>query len=95
LPKIYSSKTGKNIAALLSGVFKRYNITYKLGFLIADNVTINNRVINLLSTWCGWDAEQSRIRCFGYILNLIVKAIVFGDGIRLFKRRLASISKED
>ncbi|XTI95187.1 hypothetical protein V2W45_1254311, partial [Cenococcum geophilum] len=84
LPEIYSSKTSKNIAALLSGVFKRYNITYKLGFLIADNTTINNRVIDLLST-----------RCSGYILNLIVKVIIFSDGISLFKRRLISISKED
>ena len=52
LPKIYGSKTGKNIAALLSGVFERYNITHKLGFLITNNTTTNNRVINLLSTRC-------------------------------------------
>jgi len=57
LPEIYSSKTSENIVALLSGVFKRYNITHKLSFLIANNATINNRVINLLSTWCGWDAK--------------------------------------
>jgi hypothetical protein len=50
LPEIYSFKTGKNMAVLLSGIFKRYNITYKLGFLIADNATTNNKVINLLST---------------------------------------------
>jgi len=52
LPEIYGFKTGKNMAALLSGVFKRYNITHKLSFLIADNTTINNKVINLLSTRC-------------------------------------------
>ena len=48
LPKIYSSKTGENIAALLSGVLERYNITYKIGFLISNNTSLNNRAINLL-----------------------------------------------
>ena len=83
------------MAALLSSVFKRYNIIYKLSFLITDNATINNRVINLLSTRCGWDAKQCYIRYSSYILNLIAKAIVFSDGISLFKRRLVSISEED
>jgi hypothetical protein len=95
LPEIYGSKTGENIAALLSGVFKRYDITYKLSFLIADNATTNNKVINLLSTWCGWDAKQCYIRCFGHILNLMAKAIVFGNSISLFEKRLASINKEN
>lgn len=95
LPEIYGSKTGENMAALLSGVFERYDITHKLGFLIADNATTNDRVIDLLSTRCGWDAEQRRIRCSGHILNLVAKAIVFGDGISLFEKRLASMNEED
>jgi hypothetical protein len=49
LPEIYGSKTSENLAALLSGVFKCYNITHKLGFLIADNASMNNKVIKLLS----------------------------------------------
>jgi hypothetical protein len=95
LPEIYSSKTGENMAALLSGVFERYNITYKLGFLITNNVTINNRVIDFLSIWYRWDAKQCCIKYFSHILNLIIKAIVFSDGISLFKKRLASINKKN
>ena len=95
LPEIYGSKTGKNMAALLSSVFKRYNITYKLGFLIADNTTTNNRVIDLLSTRCKQDAKQHHIKYSGHILNLIAKAIIFSNGISLFKKRLVSINKEN
>ena len=84
LPEIYGSKTGENIAALLSGVLERYNITYKIGFLIGDNASPNDRAINLLATRCGWNAGERRIRCSGHILNLVAKAIVFGDGLSLF-----------
>ena len=49
LPEIYSSKTRENIIALLSSVLKQYNITYKIGFLIGDNASLNNRAINLLT----------------------------------------------
>ena len=84
LPKIYSSKTRENIIALLSGVLERYNITYKIGFLISDNASPNNRAINLLAIQCGWDAKERRIRCSSYILNLVAKAIIFSNRLSLF-----------
>ena len=95
MPEIYGSKTGENITALLSGVLERYNITYKIGFLISDNASLNDRAINLLVIQYGWDAKEHRIRCSSYILNLIAKAIVFGNRLSLFKRSLVSISEED
>ena len=49
LSEIYGSKTRENITALLSSVLEQYNITYKIGFLIGNNASLNDRAINLLA----------------------------------------------
>lgn len=95
LPQILGSKTAENIAALMATVFERFNITHRLGFLIGDNAATNDRVVAILARRCGFAADERRIRCAGHILNLVAKAILYGDGISLFERSLVELSEEE
>ena len=59
-------------------VFEDYGIVRKLGVIIVDNVSLNNVLCQLIENhWrkeldLVWKAAEWRIRCIGYIINLVV-----------------------
>jgi hypothetical protein len=98
LPRVLGAHSGANIAAALMEVLEKYEIADKLGYMMLDNATNNDTavealqdaLISKLGTVPTISAEERRLRCFGHILNLVVKAMLFGtDEARL------EMSKED
>lgn len=81
--------SGENIASCISAVFKQYSITNKLGCFVLDNASNNDSCIIALAKTFNIDAKHQRLRCGGHIINLIVKAILFGKGVGKFQRQLA------
>ena len=93
LPRIRGSHTGENIAQVLAPVLEQYEIQYKLGCLMMDNATNNDELSTHLSRSLPLP-PRARLRCVGHIINLIVKALIFGKGISKLERELIGASDE-
>jgi hypothetical protein len=63
---------------------KEYNIVDNLGYFMMDNATNNDRSLEELNKRIqenrgfGFDPIERRLRCFGHIMNLAVKDLLYG-----------------
>ena len=76
LPSIPSHHAEAQYNTLFS-VLQDYGIYQKLGTIIGDNASSNDKLCRLLSSGLQekgihWDASINRIRCNGHIINLAV-----------------------
>lgn len=60
-----------------------YGITGKLGCIMGDNHSANDKLCNLVARFFEenmvWDPVHHRMRCNGHIINLAVQAFLFGE----------------
>ena len=94
--------SGYNIAqALLVGLDK-LEITERIGYITTDNATNNDSALVELGNTLGrrnivFNPETSRIRCFGHVINLVVKEFLWGSDWEAFETNTAynrDIAKE-
>ncbi|KAM4059221.1 poly(ADP-ribose) polymerase catalytic domain-containing protein [Hirsutella rhossiliensis] len=78
LPVLKGPHTGENIAKVLAAVMGSYEIGQNVGFFMMDNASSNDTCIRELAKRYPVIKPQSRLRCVGHMLNLIVKALLFG-----------------
>jgi hypothetical protein len=73
------SHTSANIIDHLFDVLKEYQISSsQIAYFAADNATNNDATLKHLSKRITLDLVTSRLRCAGYIYNLVCTAILFG-----------------
>lgn len=80
LPNITIAHTGENIAAAVVEILEEFELVAhnKVGYLILDNASNNDRAVDALGKKFRWqDPLSRRIRCFGHILHLVAKAMLF------------------
>jgi hypothetical protein len=95
LPRLRGSHTGVNIARCLAEVIRKYEIEDKIGCLMMDNASNNDgELIRELAKTISI-SKRHRLRCSGHILNLVVKALIYGKGIGKFERALIGASDQD
>lgn len=87
--------TGENIAKVMSTVIESYDIPAIVGFFIMDNASSNDTCIEELAKQYPAITKQSRLRCVGHILNLIVKALLFGQGVSKLEKELCGASDDE
>ena len=75
--RCYSSE---NIKDHLLTVLREYQISNKVAFFAADNASNNNRALSLLASELNIDTDKQRLRCLGYIINLVSMATLYGIG---------------
>jgi hypothetical protein len=83
--------TGLNQAAVIWQVLKRYNLVRKVGYFTTDNATNNDAALRELASYpeaedIGLDPISPRIRCFGHIINLVVKGFLWGTDSEAFEK---------
>jgi hypothetical protein len=88
--ELKGSHIGENITLVIGQVASEYNISESnIGIFILDDVSNNNNTyINILGKGFGWSKEeckQRRLRYFGYIVNLITQAFIFGAESKIFE----------
>ena len=77
--KIVEGHYGVDMAAVIEEIVTTYGIRDKVGAFQMDNATNNDTALDALAlTIPRVDRKQSRLRCFGHIINLVVKALLFG-----------------
>ena len=84
----------ENIAEAIIAVIKTYKIISKIGYFILNNARSNNTCINAI-------IEQFNIKntkeycylcCLSYVLNLLVKVILFSKNPKVFKKDITTIA---
>ena len=83
LQEIDGSHTGEAMAAEIVALYEDFGILHQIGYMIADNHYVNDT----MGTWLDyelelrgipWAGSKYRIRCSGHIVNLSVKAFLYG-----------------
>ena len=88
LPELKCRHTGVNIASQIYEILEEYHITSNVGFITLDNASNNDTAIEELGKQLGVNGPKRRIRCFGHILNLVAKALLFGHNSEAFEDEL-------
>lgn len=61
-----------------------------------DNANNNDTALDeLASNIPGVDCKQSRLRCFGHIINIVVKALLFGTSSALLQQQLGEAGDDE
>lgn len=88
---------GSDMTAVLLPVLKTFNIQDKLGAFQMDNATSNDAALEALEAAlpATIDVKQSRLRCFGHIINLVVKALLYRSGSASLQKQLDDVGDDD
>ena len=92
LPRLRGSHSAENVATALASVIQKYQFNHKLGSLMADNASNNNELYDYLSQSLSV-AKKERLRCVGHIINLVVKALIYGKGVSKLERSMIGASE--
>src|SRR5437762_866034 len=85
--------TGENLYSCIKLVIEHYNIGDKLGCFMMDNTGDNNDLMELLANdFEIIDPNRDHFHCTDHIINLVVKAILFGNGVSKLQCQLAGAS---
>ncbi|KAJ6436065.1 transposase-like protein [Purpureocillium lavendulum] len=94
-PRRYGGHTGDDLAALVKPVILQYGIGEKLGSFVMDNADDNDKCLEVLQrSFSSIDPVADRIRCIGHIINLVVKALLYGEGVSAWEKNLIESSEE-
>ncbi|KAM4061423.1 transposase-like protein [Hirsutella rhossiliensis] len=85
LPELRESHTGENIASQVAEVIESFEIQDKIGYFTLDNAKNNDTAVAALGHVFNFEGKQRRVRCFGHIINLVAKALLFGKDNEVFK----------
>ena len=82
--------TGENQARHFWDVVETYHLQEKIGYFTLDNASNNDTTMKCIQTYlqnCGilFDPVTRRLRCFGHVINLVVKAFLWGEDPEAFE----------
>jgi len=82
----------ENITEAIIAVIKTYKIIDKIGYFILDNAGLNNTYISAIIKRLNIKdtKEHHRLCCLGYVLNLLVKAMLFSENPKVFKKDITT-----
>lgn len=90
LPEQDGSHTEASIAEAVARVIKEYRIKGKIGYFMLDNASNNESCMKELANRFNFDPIKRRLRCMGYIINVIAREALFGKDVDVFKAETAS-----
>ncbi|KJZ70963.1 hypothetical protein HIM_09667 [Hirsutella minnesotensis 3608] len=93
-PRIIGPHSGENIAHHVKEVIDQYELGSKLGYFMLDNAKSNDACLETLIRWFPMDVNRCRLSCIGHIINLVVRAIVFGSNVSKFEAELRVATDE-
>ncbi len=79
----------------MADVIRDYRIASRIGYFVLDNAKNNGTALQMLSATLTIDPKKQRLRCAGHIINLVVEAILFGEGVSKFERALAGAGDDE
>jgi hypothetical protein len=89
LPEVSERHHGYNIGGEILDIIFDYKIEKKVGYFTLDNAENNDTAMEVIGAELGFDGKARRGRCFGHVLNLAAKAILFGKNTEAFEQQLS------
>ena len=89
VPEVSEQHFGYNIAGEILDIIHEYRIEDKVGYFTLDNAQNNDVAMEVLGAELGFNGKARRGRCFGHIVNLAAKEILFGKNAEAFERQLS------
>ena len=90
---------GVDIAPVLYSIILTFNIKGRLGAFIIDNTNNNDtafRVLrDLLLPTASIDPKEGRLRCLGHMINLVVKALLYGSRSTALQKELQQVNDQE
>ena len=77
----------------MAAVIQKYQFKHKLSCLVANNTTSNNKLYKHLSKSL-FIPKREQLQYISHILNLTIKALIYGKGVSKLKHLLISVSDE-
>ena len=90
LPELEGRHTGVNIAEQVNAILESFQIQDRVGYFILDNASNNDTAMEQLGDDLELDGIGRRVRCFGHIINLAAKALLFGKDANAFEEQLSN-----
>jgi hypothetical protein len=77
--KVLQGHYGYEIVDVLQKVIRNYSLKNKVSAFQTDNTSNNDTALEALTISLdgAFDTKQSQLRCFGHIVNLVVKSLLF------------------
>ncbi|KJZ69742.1 hypothetical protein HIM_10853 [Hirsutella minnesotensis 3608] len=89
VPELTVRHSGANIGHEIIEILESYEIPdEKMGYFTLDNAPNNDTAMDTIGERFGFSSKERRGRCFGHVINLVVKAILFGKDVDAFESRL-------
>src|SRR5205814_1702274 len=79
LRQIKGRHNGQQLQNAVAQVIRDWKLESQIGYFVLDNVSSNDTCMELLAKTFNFPALERRLRCFGHIVNLVVKAFFFGS----------------
>ena len=88
LRSLIGEYSGENMVLEILEIIKDFKIGSQVGYFIADNVSSNDTCVGELTMHLRnhFNASEHQLCCFGHIVNLVVKALLFGKDAEAFER---------
>lgn len=90
VPEVGSHR-GSSIATEILQIFEVFGIKDKIGYFTLDNADNNDTALQAIGTKLGFNGAQRRGRCFGHVVNLSAKALLFGNNTDAFEDQLSDV----
>jgi hypothetical protein len=92
MKRLFGPHSGANMGQLLIRAIKTYKIGDRLGFAVIDNAGDNDTALvsvqeYLQSQNITWSGPAHRLRCFGHVVNLIMKAFLANKPLKAQRNR--------
>ena len=89
LHEFCGSHTGENQASHFWGVAEDFQITGKMAYFTLDNALNNDSALVVIATLLAdmgimFDPVRHLLRCFGHVINLVVKPFLWGTDVEAF-----------
>ena len=89
LPPLHGGFGKDNIAPALLKAIDYSNIGNELGAFRMDNASNNDTALEVLLRQYPINIVDQRLRCFGHVIHLVVKALLTGEGLPRFQKDFA------
>jgi len=88
--------TGLNQAEMIWQILERYHSMYRVGYFTTDNAFNNDTALQELghifdAHSIPLDPIKARVRCFGHVINLVVKAFLWGSDHHVLEASAATL----
>jgi hypothetical protein len=94
--KVLDGHHGSDMAVVLQEVIENYKIEDRISAFQMDNAPNNDTALDALAIGIpSVDRKQSRLRCFGHIINLVVKALLFGASSSSLQEQLGEVGDDN